>query len=491
MRVSAKSNRKGGGDMKNIPDSAAARREIIPPSVRHVLRKLTAAGHEAYCVGGCVRDTLLGRPPEDWDVTTSATPEQVMEVFPRRTIPTGIRHGTVTVRSGTGGVEVTTYRIDGEYEDRRRPSSVSFTGSLEEDLKRRDFTINAIAMGLDGELQDPCHGQEDLKEGVLRCIGNPDERFGEDALRLMRGLRFAASLGFRLPPDVEDSIRRNKALLLEIAPERVQMELCKLLRGERATDILRRYPEVVGVFWPEILPMIGFDQRNPHHCYDVWEHTLHAMDGVPHDDLTLRVAMFLHDIGKPQKFCLDENGVGHFPGHQALSRDMAAEMMKRLRFPRVLRERIALLVELHDRPLVTTEKAVRRALNQFGEETFRQLLAVKRADCLAQSDIDRARLETVRETEKILNALIERKACFSLKQLAVNGDDMLSLGLSGRSVGRTLNALLQGVIDGQLPNEKGKLLEAARIRNRLAPSMRKKRRRRRRPRKKPSPPSES
>ncbi len=480
--------------MKNIPDGAEARREIIPPPVRHVLRKLTAAGYEAYCVGGCVRDTLLGRVPEDWDVTTSATPEQVSEIFPRRTIPTGIRHGTVTVRSGAGGVEVTTYRIDGPYEDRRRPSSVAFTSSLEEDLRRRDFTINAIAMGLDGELQDPCHGQEDLKEGVLRCIGTPDERFGEDALRLMRGLRFAASLGFRLPPDVSDSIRRNKALLLEIAPERIQMELCKLFRAAGVTDILRQYPDIIGVFWPEILPMIGFDQRNPHHCYDVWEHTLHAMDGVPAGDLTLRLTMFLHDIGKPRKFCLDENGVGHFPGHQAESRDIASEMLRRLRFPKALRERVALLAELHDRPLEASERAAQRALNQLGEETFRQLLAVKRADCLAQSDADRARLETVQATEKILDALIEKQACFSLKQLAVKGEDMLSLGLSGRAVGRTLNALLNDVIEGKLPNEKDALLQAAKVRNGLAPSKKRRkrwRRRRRKPAKPSAPPSEA
>ena len=467
-----------------IPDSAAARREIIPPAVRHVLRKLMAAGHEAFCVGGCVRDTLLGRTPEDWDVTTSATPEEVMDVFPRRTIPTGIRHGTLTVRSGKGGVEVTTYRIDGEYTDRRRPDSVSFTGSLEEDLKRRDFTINAIAMGLDGELRDPCHGRDDLQAGVLRCIGVPDERFQEDALRLMRGLRFSASLGFRLTPDAEESIRRNRLLLSEIAAERIQMELCKLFRGAGATDILRRYPEIIAVFWPETLEMIGFEQHNPHHCYDVWEHTLHAMDGVPADDLTLRLTMFLHDIGKPRKFCLDENGVGHFPGHQALSADMAREMLQRLHFPKVLRERVALLVSLHDRPLVTTEKAVRRALNQFGEETFRQLLAVKRADNLAQSDMDRGRLETVQEVEKILQSLMERQACFSLKQLAVNGDDLLALGLSGRRVGRTLDALLNAVIEDELPNDREKLLEAAIRMNGLSPrtgTPRKRRKRRRKP----------
>ena len=473
--------------MKNIPDRASERKEGIPPAVRHVLWKLSAAGYEAWCVGGCVRDTLLGRVPEDWDVTTSATPEQVMDVFPRRTIPTGIRHGTVTVRSGKGGVEVTTYRVDGVYEDHRRPSSVSFTGSLEEDLKRRDFTINAIAMNVNGELRDPCHGRDDLRAGVLRCIGAPDERFGEDALRLMRGLRFSASLGFRLMLDVAESIRRNRELLSEIAPERIQMELCKLLRGRYATDILRRYPEIIGVFWPEILPMIGFDQRNPHHCYDVWEHTLHAMDGVPYNDLTLRLTMFLHDIGKPQKFCTDEYGIGHFPGHQALSRDMAADMLKRMRFPRILRERVALLIELHDRPLVPTEKAVRRALNQLGEETFRQLLCVKRADNLAQSDMDRRRLETVMKVETILRTLIEQQACFSLRQLAVNGNDLLTLGLSGKRVGKTLDDLLNGVIEGELSNDRETLLQAARQRNGLPPSTgkasdkRKRRPRRRKP----------
>ena len=480
--------------MKNIPDEAEARKTTIPKEVAHVLRKLTGAGYEAWCVGGCVRDSLLGRVPQDWDVTTSATPEQVMEAFPRRTIPTGLRHGTVTVRSGSGGVEVTTYRIDGVYEDRRRPSSVSFTSSLDEDLRRRDFTVNAIAMGLDGELHDPYGGQDDLREGVLRCIGDPDERFSEDALRLMRGIRFAAVLGFRIPPDVEESIRRNRLLLREIAPERVQMELCKLLKGAKATDVLREYEEIIDVFWPEITEMIGFEQRNPHHCYDVWEHTLHAMDGVPFDDLTLRLTMLLHDIGKSRTFQLDERGIGHFHGHQAVGREMAVGMMRRLHFPNVLRNQIALLVELHDRPLTATEKAVRRALRQFGEETFRQLLAVKRADNAAHTAEDGGRLATVREVEAILEDLIARQACFSLKQLAVNGDDMIALGLSGRKIGETLDALLNSVIEDELPNERERLLEAARTRNGLPPSglpPRRKRKKRRRRKRRPSAPPDS
>ena len=447
--------------MERISGSAAAR---VPPEAGDVVRTLSQAGYEAWFVGGCVRDLLSGRTPQDWDVTTSATPQEVMTLFPRRTVPTGIRHGTVTVISGRTGVEVTTYRRDGVYKDHRHPLTVSFGTSVEEDLARRDFSVNAMAMDADGALCDPFGGQDDLRAGVLRCIGDPDTRFGEDALRVMRGLRFAATFGFRIAPETAESIRRNRAFLSDIAPERIQAELCKLLCGARATDVLRAYPDVIAVFWQEIEEMLGFDQRNPHHCYDVWEHSLHAMDGVPPEDLTLRLTMFLHDIGKPRTFCLDAHGVGHFRGHPAVSQSMAKDMMCRLRFPTALREQVELLVGLHDRPFVATEKAVGHALRQLGETTFRQLLAVKRADNLAQSPAYRERLRTVREAETILDALMARDACFSLRQLAVNGNDMKALGLSGRQIGQALDALLNAVIDGTLPNERGALLEAIRVR---------------------------
>ena len=300
-----------------------------PESVRTVLGTLEAAGYEAWCVGGCVRDTLLGRVPGDWDVTTSAMPEETMAVFGKRAFPTGLQHGTVTVRTHHEAIEVTTYRVDGEYRDHRRPDSVTFTRSLEEDLRRRDFTVNAMAMSLRGELRDPFGGQMDLKNSVLRCVGEPDRRFGEDALRILRGLRFAATLGFTIEQETAESIHRSRNDLKDIAVERIQVELFKLLSGRNAAEILRQFPDVIGVFWPEVLPMVGFDQCNHHHCYDVWEHTLRAVEAVPCDPI-LRCAMLLHDIGKPACFTMDEAGVGHFYGHGAISRELADGMLRRL-----------------------------------------------------------------------------------------------------------------------------------------------------------------
>ena len=286
----------------------------IPEGVRVLLERLEAAGYEAWCVGGCVRDALLGRTPEDWDVTTSALPEETMAVFGDQALPTGLKHGTVTVKTGDGPVEVTTYRLDGAYRDHRRPESVAFTASLEEDLARRDFTVNAMALDLRRELRDPFGGRADLARGLLRCVGDPDRRFQEDALRILRGLRFAAALGLEIEPGTAAAVRRNREGLRDIAAERIQVEFFKLLPGKGAAAVLRGYPEVFGVFWPELLPMVGFGQRNRHHCYDVWEHTLHALDAVP-GDVVLRCAMLLHDVGKPACFTLDEKGVGHFYGH--------------------------------------------------------------------------------------------------------------------------------------------------------------------------------
>ena len=260
----------------------------IPAPVGEILKTLEAAGYGAWCVGGCVRDALLDRMPGDWDVTTSARPEETMALFAGRAVPTGLRHGTVTVKTEQGGVEITTLRRDGAYRDHRRPETVTFTDSLEEDLRRRDFTINAMAADLQGTLYDPLGGRADLTAKVLRCVGEPDRRFGEDALRILRGLRFAAELGVTVHPDTAVAIHRNRELLRAIAPERIWAELKKLVSGKWAAEVLRAYPDVAGVFWPEILPMVGFDQRNGHHCYDVWEHTLHAMEKVkPEPELRL------------------------------------------------------------------------------------------------------------------------------------------------------------------------------------------------------------
>lgn len=433
----------------------------IPKHVEYVLTILETAGHAAWCVGGCVRDALLGRTPEDWDVTTSARPEETLAVFGSQALPTGLKHGTVTIKTEEGPVEVTTYRIDGAYQDHRHPASVTFTRSVDQDLARRDFTVNAMAWNLRGEFRDPWGGRTDLEKKVLRCVGDPDRRFQEDTLRILRGLRFGATLGFSIEPGTEEAIRRNREGLRDIAAERIQVEFFKLLAGKQAAEALRSCPEVFGVFWPELLAMVGFDQKNRHHCYDVWEHTLHALAAVPGDPV-LRCAMLLHDVGKPASFTLDEMGVGHFYGHPAVSRQMAEEMLRRLKCATEFRETVVRLVEWHDKDIPRTDKSIRRALRILGEEDLRRLILVKRADNLGQAPEFWDRQKELDKAEEILNRLLAEDACFSLKRLAVNGRDLLALGLSGPAVGRALEELLEKVMDGALLNEREALLEHVR-----------------------------
>ena len=431
----------------------------IPAYVRETLAALEAEGHQAYCVGGCVRDSLLGRAPEDWDVTTSALPEETMRIFGDRAVPTGLKHGTVTVCCQEGKVEVTTFRRDGAYADHRHPEQVTFTPDLTEDLARRDFTVNAMATDLRGTVYDPFNGQADLQERILRCVGDPERRFSEDALRILRCLRFAAVLSFSIEPETGKALMSCRDLLREMALERVHEELTKLLCGPWAPAVLRQYPQVVGAVLPEILPMVGFDQRNPHHCYDVWEHTLHALDAAPSDSV-LRWAVLFHDMGKPECFALDTQGIGHFMGHGVVSRRIADGVMDRLRFDNAAKERIGELVEWHDHR-VETEKGVRRMLNRFGERNFRYLLAIQRADNMGQAEKFRGRQKEIDRVEVMLDRELEKGSCFSLKQLAVNGNDLLGLGLSGPAVGRTLQGLLDRVMDGTLPNDRDALLTAA------------------------------
>jgi len=434
----------------------------IPKNVRTVLEALEAAGYEAWCVGGCVRDALLGRTPGDWDVAASALPEQTMAVFGPPAEPTGLKHGTVAVKTPEGAVEVTTFRVDGAYHDHRRPDDVTFTASLEEDLARRDFTVNAMAADLRGALRDPFGGRADLERRVLRCVGEPDRRFQEDALRILRGLRFSAVLGLEMEPETAAAVHRNRDQLRSIAAERVQTEFFKLLAGAGAVEVLRSCPDVFGVFWPELLAMVGFDQRNRHHCYDVWEHTLHALAAAPEGDLVLRCAVLLHDVGKPACFTADEAGVGHFYGHPAVSRDLADRMLRRLKCSTDFREAVVRLVEWHDKNIPRTEKAIRRALRALGEKDLRRLILVKRADNLGQAPACWDRQKELDLAEEILDRLLAEDACFSLKQLAVRGGDLLALGLSGPAVGAALEALLGRVMDGELPNEREALLAAAR-----------------------------
>lgn len=431
----------------------------IPEPVKRILKALEEHGHEAHCVGGCVRDSLLGREPGDWDVATSALPEETMALFPGRAAPTGLRHGTVTVREGTLPVEVTTFRTDGRYTDRRRPDSVAFTRSLRDDLSRRDFTVNAMGLDLRGTLTDPFGGREDLKNRLLRCVGNPEERFQEDALRILRCLRLAAVLGFDLEEETAQELRACRKLLRDVAAERIQVELTKLLCGPAAAEVLRKFPEVAGTVVPELLPMVGFDQHSRYHCYDVWEHTLHALSEVPAEPV-LRWAVLLHDVAKPRCYTRDERG-GHFYGHPTVSAEMADAILRRLKFDNATREAVITLVLWHDREIPRTEKSIRRALRKLGAARLRELTEVKRADNLGQAPAYRARLKDVEQIRRIMEDLLARDECVSMRQLAVNGRDMLALGLRGPEIGAALEELLSAVVDGDLPNQRSALLRAA------------------------------
>ena len=429
----------------------------MPEKVIYILSRLENAGFDAYCVGGAVRDALLKRPPGDWDVTTNAPPNTVLSLFAPDALPTGLKHGTVTVGGGKG-VEVTTFRRDGTYLDHRRPDHVEFTGSLREDLARRDFTVNAIAVDLRGNLTDPFGGQIDLERKILRAVGDAGKRFEEDALRILRGLRFASKLGFSIESKTADGIRNCAPLLKNIAPERILTELTGILCGESAADVLLDYPDVLGVFMPEILPCVGFDQHSVYHCYDVWEHTVRAVaaaEPLP----VLRYAMLLHDLGKPASFSMDSEGRGHFYGHWRKSVELAGAILDRLRIDNHSKKIILTLVERHDCPLILSEKSVRKHLGKYGEETVRLLLAVKRADNLAQAEAYHDRLTLIRQWEDLLDMVLASGECFSLRQLDIKGGDLTALGLRGPEVGKTLRELLDLVVDDKLPNVRDDLLD--------------------------------
>ncbi len=430
---------------------------MFAQEAKQVLAALEAAGHQAYLVGGCVRDLLRGVLPHDYDITTSARPEETLALFDGFAIPTGLQHGTVTVRSGGEVFEVTTFRADGAYTDHRRPDSVRFSTDLYEDLQRRDFTVNAMAMDLRGALHDPHGGRADLAAGIIRCVGEPQRRFTEDALRIMRGLRFAGVLGFAIEEKTAQAMHRCAPLLSHIAAERLREEMEKLLMGDSAAEILTQWSDVFGVFLPEILPCVGFDQQNYHHLYDVWEHTAHAVAAAPKDKL-LRWTMLLHDLGKPACFSVDEVGVGHFYGHDELGAQMAAEIMARLRFDKKTAARIELLIGWHMRQIEPTEKAVGRALRQLGEEALRQLLIVKRSDASACHPDFAWQTQQLDAVEAALDGLLAQETCFTLRDLAVNGRDLMALGLRGRAIGQMLDVLLDRVATGELENEKDVLL---------------------------------
>ena len=433
----------------------------IPSGAGHILQTLTASGFEAYLVGGCVRDLLRGVPPHDWDICTSARPEETEACFAgQRIIETGLKHGTVTVMEGGEPYEVTTYRTEGPYSDSRRPDYVRFVPELEADLARRDFTINAIAMDLGGELCDPFGGADDIKAGLIRCVGEPARRFREDGLRVMRALRFAAVLGCEIEEKTAQAIHENRAMLDRVAAERINAELCKLLVGKCAGDVLRQYPDVFCQFWPQLGPLVTLEQHNPWHCFGGWEHTIHAVEAAP-ADVTLRLTMLLHDIGKPSCKSTDEQGIDHFYGHPAVSARLADQMLRALKFDNKTRERVVLLVERHDAQLSPESRVIRRWLNRLGPEAFFQLLEVKRADGMGQApEKVEHRLAKLDELEEMAKQILAERQCLSLKDLAVNGNDVMAAGIGpGPEVGRILNGLLEQVLSGKVPNRRETLLE--------------------------------
>ena len=435
----------------------------IPKNPDFIIRRLQDAGYEAYAVGGCIRDSLLGIVPHDWDICTSAKPAEIKACFADcSTVDIGIQHGTVAVILDRQPYEVTTYRIDGEYKDNRHPESVTFTSNLREDLARRDFTVNAIAYNEESGIADFYGGESDLNKRLIRCVGNPDERFREDALRILRALRFASCYSFAIERNTAAAVHRNARLLRNIASERIQAELVRLLCGDGAEEILNGFRDVFAVFIPELAETFDFDQKNKHHCYDVFHHITHSV-GLIESDPILRLTMLFHDIAKPLVCTTDSRGARHFKGHQLVSADIARNALSRLRFPSETIETCVTLIIYHDVRFNGTVPQVKRVLNKLGDENMRRLFKVQYADTLSQSEYMREeKLRKIDTAKAQFEQVMARQECFSLRQLAVNGRDLIAAGISdGREIVRVLAFLLDSVIDEALPNEKAALLSAA------------------------------
>lgn len=437
---------------------------VLPQQVEYMINTLNQAGFEAYAVGGCVRDSIMGREPDDWDITTDASPEQVKKLF-RRTVDTGIKHGTVTIMLGKIGYEVTTYRIDGEYEDNRHPKQVMFTKSLEEDLRRRDFTVNAMAYHPKEGLVDLFDGMGDMERRCIRCVGDPRERFSEDALRIMRGVRFSAQFGYAIEKETKRAAGNLSGNLEKISAERIRVELVKLLVSPNP-DYLRAACElgITKIVLPEFDVCMETPQNNPHHCYTVGEHTLQSMRAVRADKV-LRLTMLLHDIGKPLTRTTDETGKDHFKKHPRESARLAYDILRRLKFDNDTLHKVCRLVEYHDWAIDLKEdveiSAVRRLIARIGEDIFPEMFEVNRADMLAQSEYMREeKFRKQERLEALYREIREKRQCLSLKELAVKGRDLMEAGLKpGRELGAILQRMLADVLENPAHNKKEYLLQ--------------------------------
>ena len=420
---------------------------------------LGKAGYEAYVVGGCVRDSVMGRTPEDWDVTTSAKPEEVIAVFgEKNTVATGLRHGTVTVIKGGKPYEVTTFRRDGEYSDFRHPEKVEFVSDLAEDLKRRDFTVNALAYSEKTGLIDLYGGLADIESKTLRAVGDPEERFNEDALRILRAARFSSVLGFGIESGTSAAMSKLCDNLKKVSAERVFTEICKLVRGKNATAALMDCHDAIFAVIPELAPCYKFEQKSKWHRYDVYEHIARAV-GCAEGGLEVKLAMLLHDVGKPECFFV-KDGEGHFYGHGEKSYEKARKILRRLKASNALFYETTLLVRLHDRPIKNDERKIKRLLSEIRDETFLRLVAVKRADGLAQgTEIALEEVKGLKDIEKTYRLIKERGDCYTLSSLAVNGSDLAALGYRGEAIGKELSRLLSLVIDGAVENDRERLIK--------------------------------
>ena len=449
----------------------------MPEDVKYILEKLNSAGYEAYAVGGCVRDSVLKRNPDDWDITTSAKPEEIKAIF-SKTIDTGIQHGTVTVMRNHVGYEVTTYRIDGEYEDSRHPKEVTFTSDLLEDLRRRDFTINAMAYNhLNSEkeitkleetetykmtgLVDAFGGIEDIQNKMIRCVGNAIHRFEEDALRMMRAVRFSAQLGYEIEEETQNAIKELAGNLSKISVERIQVELVKLLVSDNPMYLRKAYElGMTAVFFPEFDVVMETSQNNPHHKYSVGEHILHSMEFVEKDKI-LRLAMLLHDIGKPQVKEKDEKGIDHFYGHCDVGEKMAHTILRRLRFDNDTIEKVCKLVKYHDWQLSDNPGTFRKQMVKVGVEIFPLLLKVKEADVMAQSNYKREeKLQKIKDAGGMYEAILKEKDCLRLKDMAICGRDLINAGMKpGKEMGEVLQKIFEYVLENPEKNNAEELLE--------------------------------
>lgn len=436
---------------------------VLPKNVKLIIDILNKNGFEAFVVGGCVRDSIIGLTPHDWDICTNAKPEEIKNCFLNfNTFDSGLKHGTISIVIDGEVYEVTTYRIDGTYSDNRRPDSVTFTSDIAKDLARRDFTINAMAYNEQYGLLDPYEGRNDLSEKIIRCVGNSDFRFNEDALRIIRALRFASVYDFVIENETSESISKNADLLKNIAVERISVEFNKLLCGNGAEEILNNYRDVIAVFIPEIKPMFDYSQHTKHHNRDLWRHTTYSVKSIDKMPL-LRMSMLLHDIGKPKACKRDEDGTCHFKGHPKYSAEIAETILHRLKYPTDFIGTCITLIKYHDVRFNGSKRQLRHVMSAIGDKNVELLLKIQRADIMAQSDYKhKEKLEKLDLACRVYEEILADKDCFTLKQLEINGNDIKKLGVTeGVKIGKILKMLLSLVIEDKLENEKSALLNKA------------------------------